>query len=74
MVAEVLAKARLTRTQLELLPASHKVKVDLARRLRRETTMSLKWIAQELAVGSWKYLSNLLRAEPGSSNQPELGL
>ena len=33
----------------------------LARRLRQETTMSLKWIAQRMHVGSWTYVSNLLR-------------
>lgn len=37
-----------------------KVKVVLARRLRRETTMSLKWIARRLHMGSWTYVSNLL--------------
>jgi REP element-mobilizing transposase RayT len=35
-------------------------KVALARRLRAETTMSLKWIAGELHMGSWTYVSNLL--------------
>ena len=35
-------------------------KVTTARRLRRETTMSLKWIAQRLQMGSWTYVSNLL--------------
>ena len=35
-------------------------KVELARRLRKETTMSLKWIAKELEMGSWTYVSNLL--------------
>jgi hypothetical protein len=38
-----------------------KSKVALARRLRQETTMSLKWIAQRLQMGSWTYVSNLLR-------------
>ena len=36
-------------------------KVELARRLRKETTLSLKWIAEELHMGSWTYVSNLLR-------------
>ena len=36
------------------------VKVKLAQRLRRETTMSLKWIARRLQMGSWTYVSNLL--------------
>ena len=35
-------------------------KVQVALRLRRETTMSLKWIAQELRMGSWTYVANLL--------------
>ena len=39
----------------------HKGKVAMARRLRKETTMSLKWIAQRLQMGSWTYVSNLLR-------------
>jgi hypothetical protein len=34
----------------------------------------LKWIAQQIGVGSWKYLSNLLNREPRASNQRELGL
>ena len=38
-----------------------KGKVAMARRLRKETTMSLKWIAQRLQMGSWTYVSNLLR-------------
>ncbi len=37
-----------------------KGKVTTARRLRRETTMGLKWIAQRLQMGSWTYVSNLL--------------
>jgi len=42
------------------LPKGDKRKVALARRLRKETTMSLKWIAQRLHMGSWTYVSNLL--------------
>ncbi len=37
-------------------------KVRIAARLRKETTMSLKWIAQHLAMGSWTHVSNLLVA------------
>jgi hypothetical protein len=33
-------------------------------RLRRETTLRLKWIAQRLPMGSWTYASNLLNEEP----------
>jgi hypothetical protein len=45
----------------------HRAKVMRARRLRRETIMSLKWIAQRLQMGSWTYVSNLL-------NQPAQAL
>jgi len=55
-------------------------KVALARRLGAETTMSLKWIASELRMGSWTYVSNLLGqpaqrrgkggADPGLSEGP----
>jgi len=36
-------------------------KVALARVLRSQTTMSLKWIARRLEMGSWTHVSNLLR-------------
>jgi hypothetical protein len=35
-------------------------KVAMAVRLRRETTMTLKWVAERLAMGSWSNVSNLL--------------
>jgi REP element-mobilizing transposase RayT len=37
-------------------------KVRIARRLRRETTMTLGWIAGRLQMGVWTNVSNLLRA------------
>ncbi len=46
-------------------------KLKIAWRLRQETTMTLKWIAQQLHMGSWTYLSNLLvlkRKECGNNN------
>jgi len=59
---------------LKLLWTNHQIKACLAQRLRRETTMDLKWIAEEVGVGSWKYLSNLLSKEPYTSNQREFKL
>lgn len=42
-------------------------KLRLAQRLRGETTVSLKWIAQRLKMGSWTYLANCLYAlEPAA--------
>ena len=35
-------------------------KVKLAMRVRTETTMTLKWIAARLHMGTWTNLSNLL--------------
>ena len=36
------------------------VKIALARRLRRETTMPVKWICERLAMGSWKSVNRRL--------------
>ena len=41
-------------------------KVAMARRLRRESTMTLKWIAQRLQMGTWTYVSNLLHDKTGA--------
>jgi putative transposase len=49
-------------------------KVRLARRLRGQTTMTLKWIAHRLEMGSWTYVSNLLRAPPPQPQQQQLPL
>ena len=35
-------------------------KVALARRLRTETAVSLKWIAEKLHMGTWTHVSNRL--------------
>jgi REP element-mobilizing transposase RayT len=37
-------------------------KVRIARRVRAETTMTLKWIAGRLQMGAWTHVSNLLSA------------
>jgi hypothetical protein len=47
-------------------------KVMMARRLRQETTMSLKWIAQRLQMGTWTYVSNLLNEKPASPAAQEV--
>jgi REP element-mobilizing transposase RayT len=39
------------------------VKLALARRLRRETTMPLKWICERLAMGSWKSANRRLHEQ-----------
>ena len=49
-------------SELGLRPKADKVKIALAKRLRKETTMTLKWIAARLQMGSWTYVFNLLSA------------
>ena len=60
LVAEHLAALGWQAADLALHRKGDAHKVTLAARLRRETTMSLKWIASELHMGSWTYVSNLL--------------
>lgn len=60
MVREEFQRLGWKEKELPLLAKGDKSKVALARRLRQETAMSLKWIAQRLHMGSWTYVSNLL--------------
>jgi len=39
---------------------SDPVKIGLAAQLRRETTMTLKWIAERLQMGAWTHLNKRL--------------
>jgi putative transposase len=64
--AEVIVSARLKKlgwgkTELATRRKSDPQKVALARVLRAQTPMSLKWIAKRLQMGSWTNVSNLLR-------------
>jgi len=49
-------------------------KVKIARRVRTETTMTLKWIAARLQMGTWTNVSNLLAAagRPNASRRYDL--
>src|SRR6266699_4293860 len=49
------------KTELGARRKSDPDKIALARDLRSQTTMSLKWIARRLGMGSWTHVSNLLR-------------
>ena len=55
--------------QLRARRKGHRSKVKLARRLRQETTMSLKWIAQQLQMGNWTCVSELLNEPPETQPQ-----
>jgi len=52
--------AATTEQELRVAPKRDKPKVRMAARLRCETTMSLKWIAEHLPISSW---TNLLGVE-----------
>ena len=60
LVQAGLKAARWTEKDLGLRRKSDKVKVQLAARLRQETTMTLKWIAQRLQMGAWTHLNKRL--------------
>jgi len=50
-------------------------KVRIARRLRAETAVTLKWIAQHLHMGTWTHVSNQLHhASPTTAKQKEFDL
>jgi len=51
---------RWTETELTQRRKGDPVKVEIAWRLREETTMTLKWIAQQLQMGNWTHVSNCL--------------
>jgi hypothetical protein len=61
MVAQELKRSGWDQAELTRRRKGDKHKVDLARRLRAETTMSLAWVAERLHIGSWSNVSNLLR-------------
>ena len=59
-----LKRRRWTEQELETRPKSDRKKVEIAGRLRQETTMTFQWIADQLAMGSASNVANLLAARP----------
>jgi len=45
---------------LEARPKGDREKLKLAVRLREETTVTVKWIAERLKMGTWTHLNYLL--------------
>lgn len=62
IVEEELKRRKWKEEDLKSRRKGDKNKVAIAARLRRETTMTLKWIAEHLAMGSWNNVSNRLAA------------
>ena len=60
IVGEELGRLGWGRADLEARRKGEPAKVRVAQRLRRETTMSLAWIAQRLGMGTPAHLAHLL--------------
>jgi hypothetical protein len=60
IVAEELKRAHWKTAQLKEEAKSHPVKLALAMRLRKETILTIREIAERLHMGSWKSLNNKL--------------
>ena len=61
LVQEERKKRRWKEEDLERRRKGDRGKVQIALRLRQETTMTLEWIARRLRMGAWTHVSNLLR-------------
>ena len=76
LLNEELDKLGWTRAELARRPKGDARKIRIARRLRAETAVTLKWIAAQLHMGAWTHVTNLLsrakQTEP--TNQTELNL
>jgi hypothetical protein len=64
-----------TEAELARRAKSDARKIRIARQLRAETSVTLKWIAQQLQMGAWTHLANLLHRETSTTtSQNELNL
>lgn len=62
IVLEALTAIRWGESDLVTQPKGHRVKIEIAQRLRGQTPMSRQWIANRLRMGSASYVSNLLNS------------
>ena len=60
IVEEELRRLGWSQAELRQRPKGDTAKVRIARRLRAETTVTLKWTAAVLVMGTWTYLANRL--------------
>ena len=60
IVQEELKRRGWTKAELKRRRKGDEAKVALARRLREETAVSLRWIAENLYMGTWTHVSNRL--------------
>ena len=59
-MAEDLRRRGWREAELTLRRKADPAKVEMAWRLRRETTMTLEWIAKRPKLGVWTHVSNCL--------------
>jgi len=69
LLVNELEKLHWTQADLQAQPKGVAQKIRIAQRLRRQTTMTLEWIAQALYMGTKTYLSHLLYWEGREKNQ-----
>ena len=62
LIAEMLGQLGWTAKDLGGCPKGDKNKVKMAMRLRAETTMTWRWIVEQLAMGHWRTAANAVRA------------
>jgi hypothetical protein len=80
LITEALRVGGISPEQLANWRKGHPFKVKLAAKLRAETTVSVSWIAQRLAMGTRGHLAQLLYRkgqafdEAHPSNQPGLNI
>lgn len=64
IVKAELQRLHWTRKDLQTTLKGDKRKIRIAKRLRDETTMTLKWIAEQLHMGTWTHVANRLYHVP----------
>jgi hypothetical protein len=73
LLGKELLRLNWTEAELAQRAKSDPEKIRLARKLRQETTVSLRWVAQRLQMGSWTHAANCLyRPEEAASRPPSV--
>jgi hypothetical protein len=52
-------------------PKADPVKLAVAKRLRQETTVRLKWISERLGMGAWTHLNRRLYEQRQAEGRPQ---
>ena len=71
IITEELERMGWTEIDLASRPKGDREKIRMARRLRTETTMTLKWIAAQLKTGTGAHTANRLRAANSTTRKEQ---